>query len=107
MHLRDPVGLDDDVVVRENDDLAARLGDRPVARMVQPLACFPHIPRWAFRPGEGAHDLLGVVGARVVDHEDLELVPRKVLAAHALQGLPEQPTAIVRANGDRDTQGGN
>ena len=102
---RDPLGMRPVVGVLHGDEIAARLGQRPVARAVASgVLRLPDQPEARI----GAREIGGHVRARVVrrvvDHEDLEV--RMGLLREAPQGRPEGRLRVVDGHDDRDQRPG-
>ena len=105
-HLREPVGLDEDIVVTENDDFAASLGDGAIAGVVEALPGFEQVARGGMSGGKLGDNGARVVGRVVVEDEDLEVIAGKLLRDEAGEGLAQEVGAIVGRNRDGDFEGG-
>ena len=105
-HLREPVGLDENIVVTEDDNGAAGFGDGAVAGVVEALAGFEQVARGGMGGGEFGDDGAGVVGGVVVEDENFEVVAGKLLGDEAGEGLAQEGGAIVGRDRDGDLGSG-
>src|SRR5687768_10059787 len=83
--LSDPIGLNDNIVVGENDDITARLRDRPIPRVVEALLSFEQVTWCRMDAGKTLDRRACVVRRVVIDDEHLEVVARKLLGCYAGQ----------------------
>ena len=104
--LREPVGLHENIIVAEDDDFTACLGERAVARMVKALLRFVQVARSGMSGGKLGDDRTRVVAGIVVDDENLEVIAGKMLLDEPRQRLAQKVSAIVGRNRDGDFEGG-
>ena len=98
---RDPLGMRPVVGVLHGDEIAARLGQRPVARAVAPgVLSLPDQPEARIGPREIGGHVRARVAGRVIDHEDLQ--GRMGLVREAPQGRPEGRLGVVDGHDHRD-----
>ena len=102
----EPIGLDEDIVVTEDDDVAAGFGDGAVAGVVEALVRFEEVAGGGMGGCEFGDDGAGVVGGVVIEDENLEVVARELLGDEAGESLAQEVGAIVGGNRDGDCESG-
>ena len=101
----EPIGPREDVVVGEEDDIAAGFGDGAVAGVVEALLLLENVARGERGGGKLGDDGGGVVRGVVVDDEDFELVARESLPGQTGERLAQKFGAVVGADGDGEAHG--
>ncbi len=92
-----PPGIDHDVVIRIGDDVAARLGDGPVAGPIEPRPGFANVAHPGVRLAYQA--ARRVAGGRVVHDQNVQA--RVIEPEQGLDTQPQVLVAVPRAHGDR------
>jgi hypothetical protein len=96
------VGRPGAVRVREGDDLAPGLRHGVVLRRHLPAARRTHEPHPALPVG--ADEVVGAVGRRVGDHDELELLTRVVELEQVLDAARDHALLVVRGHDHRDAR---